>query len=107
MPYSTPTDIRAIIHTALTDTEITELITQSDAEIDRRIGEQPDDPLITKLSALMTARTIKHRQPTSTTIGEYKSETPDTLSKEIQSIIRLYTPPIVLTVTYRAKEDEP
>lgn len=107
MPYSTPTDIRAIIHTTLTDTEITELITQSDAEIDKRIGEQSSDPLITKLSALITARTIKHRQPSSTTIGEYSQTKSDDLTAEINSIFKLYQPSHIKPSSYQAKEETP
>ena len=107
MPYSTPTDIRAIIHTALTDTEITELITQSDAEIDKRIGVPSSDPLITKLSALITARTIRHRQPSSTTIGDYRQETSDDLSSEINSIFKLYQSSHIKSSSYQAKEETP
>ena len=107
MPYSTPNDIRAIIHTTLIDTEITELITQTDAEIDKRIGAQSDDPLITRLSALITARTIKHRQPSSTTIGEYRQETTDDLSAEINSIFKLYQPSHIKSSSYQAKEETP
>ena len=70
MPYSTPTDLRKILHTNLTDTEITEIIKQSDVEITKRIDTQTDDPLITKLSALITTRTIKHGQLTAVIIGE-------------------------------------
>ncbi len=107
MPYSTQNDIRAIIHTTLTDTEITELITQSDAEIDKRIGTQSANPLITKLSALITGRTIRHRQPTSTTIGEYRQETTDDLTTEINSIFKLYQPSHIKPSTYQAKEETP
>ena len=107
MPYSTPDDIRAIIYTTLTDSEIIELITQSDAEIDKRIGEQSVDPLITKLSALITARTIRHRQPSSTTIGEYRQETTDDLSVEINSIVKLYQPSHIKSSSYQAKEETP
>jgi len=38
MSYSTATDLRAMLHADLTDTEITEIIQQSDAEITKRIG---------------------------------------------------------------------
>ena len=108
MPYSTPNDIRAIIHTDLTDTNITQLITQTDAEINKQLGAQNStDPLIAKLSALITARTIKHRQPTSTAIGEYRSETTDTLTAEINRIIRLYSQPAIKASEYRFKEEQP
>ena len=36
--YNTATDLRGILHTDLTDTEITEIIQQSDAEITKQIG---------------------------------------------------------------------
>jgi len=107
VPYSIPDDIRAIIYTTLTDTEITELITHSDAEIDKRIGTQSSDPLITKLSALITARTIRHRQPTSTTIGDYRQDTTDDLSAEINSIIKLYKPSHIKPSSYQTKEETP
>jgi len=105
LPYSTPADIRAIIHTDLSDAEISDIITQSDAEIDRRIGPQLSDPLITKLSALITARTIKHRQPTSFTVGEYRTEKTDDLTPRINDILRLLQSPHVEASPYRAKEE--
>ena len=108
MPYSTASDVRRVIHTDLTDTDITQLITQTDTEIDKQLGTQnPLDPLITKLSALITARTIKHRQPQSITIGEYSSSTTDTLTDEINRIIRLYSQPAIKASDYRFKEETP
>ncbi len=107
MPYTTPSDVRMVIHTDLTDTDITQLITQTDAEIDKQLGTQdPTDKLIQKLSTLITSRTIKHRQPSSTTIGEYRSETTDTLSAEINRITRLYKQPTVKASTYSYKEEQ-
>jgi len=106
MPYSTVSDVRRVIHTDLTDTDITQLITQTDQEIDKHLDTQnPTDPLIQKLSTLITARTIKHRQPTSTTIGEYHSTTTDTLTSEINRITRLYKQPTIKASEYRIKEE--
>ena len=106
MPYSTASEVRRVIHTDLTDTDITTLITQTDTEINKQLGTQnPTDKLITKLSTLITARTIKHRQPQSTTIGEYSSTTTDTLTDEIDRITRLYKQPAIKASEYRFKEE--
>jgi len=94
MAYCTAANIRAIINTTLTDEQITGIIEMSDAEIDRRIGAQdPNDNLVKKLSMLLTAHTIKTRQPRSLAIGEYKEDAGDVLEvwgREIDRIYRLY-----------------
>jgi len=94
MAYCTVADVRAIINTSLTDEQITSIIETSDAEIDRRIGAQnPDDKLVKKLSMLLTAHTIKTRQPRSQAIGEYREDAGDVLKvweREIERIYRLY-----------------
>ena len=94
MAYRTAANIRAIINTTLTDEQITGIIEMSDAEIDRRIGAQdPNDNLVKKLSMLLTAHTIKTRQPRSLAIGEYKEDAGDVLEvwgREIDRIYRLY-----------------
>ena len=62
MPYSTPTDVRSIIHTGLTDSDIAAVIEICDAQIDKRLGAQSTtDKVIKKLSMLLAARTIKGR----------------------------------------------
>ena len=38
MPYTTPSDVRMVIHTDLTDTDITQQIIQTDTEIDKHWG---------------------------------------------------------------------
>ena len=94
MAYCTAVDVRTIVQTSLTDSEITGLIETSDAEIDRRIGAQdPNDKLVKKLSMLLTAHTIKTRQPWSQAIGEYREDAGDVLEvweREIDRIYRLY-----------------
>jgi hypothetical protein len=74
--------------------EITGIIEMSDAEIDARIGTQTSgDKLIKKLSMLLTAHTIKTRQPQSQAIGEYREDAGDVLEvweREIERIYRLY-----------------
>ncbi len=95
MPYCTESDVRLIVNTALTDEEIAAVIETSDAEIDRRIGAQePSDKLIKKLSMLLSAHTIKTRQPQSQAIGEYREEAEDVLGvweREIERIFRLHS----------------
>ena len=91
MPYSTPPDVRLIIDTTLTDTQITTIIQMSDAQIDTRIGPQTTpDELINKLSTLHTAHTIKTRQPQSLAVGEYREDTTDTLEAWEREIERIY-----------------
>ena len=94
MAYCTAADVRTIINTALTDSEIAGIIEMSDAEIDRRIGSQSaSDKLIKKLSMLLTAHIIKTRQPKSMAVGEYREDAGDVLEvweREIERIYRLY-----------------
>ena len=94
MAYCVSSDVRLIVNTTLTDVEITGIIEMSDAEIDARIGTQiSGDKLIKKLSMLLTAHTIKTRQPQSQAIGEYREDAGDVLEvweREIEQIYRLY-----------------
>lgn len=94
MAYCVSSDVRLIVNTTLTDVEITGIIEMSDAEIDARIGTQTSgDKLIKKLSMLLTAHTIKTRQPQSQAIGEYREDAGDVLEvweREIERIYRLY-----------------
>lgn len=65
-------DLRSILHTDLTDPEIEAIIELSDGDIDNRLGVQrPSDKVIKRLSMLLTARTVKLRQPGSVAAGEY------------------------------------
>jgi hypothetical protein len=93
MAYSTYDDVRRVINTSLEDSYITEIIAWSDAEIDKQLGSQSSsDELIEKLSVLLTARTIKTRQPTSMGAGAYR-ETHDPIpiwTHEIDKIYSLY-----------------
>ena len=111
MAYSTAADIRRIIHTGLTDTDIASIIEISDAQIDSRLGTQSStDKVIKKLSMLLTARTIKQRQPNSVAVGEYKETQGDLIdiwSREINELYRLYEPPIMASSDYQhIDEDE-
>ena len=109
MAYCTAADVRAIVLTSLTDSEITGIIETSDAEIDRRIGAQdPNDKLVKKLSILLTAHIIKTRQPGSVAIGEYREDTGDVLEvwgREIERIYRLYKGMSVKSSDYRHIEE--
>ena len=105
MAYCTASDVRLIINTTLTDDQITNIIEMSDAEIDRRIGAQDaSDNLIKKLSMLLTAHTIKTRQPRSQAIGEYREDAGNVLEvwdQEIERIYRLYNGVSVKASEYR------
>jgi len=104
MAYCVSSDVRLIVNTTLTDVEITGIIEMSDAEIDARIGTQTSgDKLIKKLSMLLTAHTIKTRQPQSQAIGEYREDAGDVLEvwvREIERIYRLYRKPKVAASRY-------
>jgi hypothetical protein len=90
MPYSTPDDVRVLVATELTDDQISDLIEASDAEIDKRVGAQSSsDPLVRKLSSLLTARTIRASQPVSSTVGEYREDVDvDAWGREIEDAYR-------------------
>jgi len=91
MAYCTASDVRLVVETSLTDTQITSLIEMSDAEIDGRLGSQdPSDKLIKKLSVLLTAHTVKTRQPASVAVGEYREDAGDVLGVWEREIERLY-----------------
>ena len=104
MPYCTPSDVRTIINTVLTDDQINDIVETSDAEIDKRIGPQgASDKLIKKLSMLLTAHTIKTRQPQSHAIGEYREDAGDIIEvweREVDRIYKLYKTIIINTSKY-------
>lgn len=63
----------AIISTTLTQDQIEDIIEESDAEIDLRIGSQTaGNKVIQKLSKFMSAIQVKTTQPTSFGAGEYR-----------------------------------
>lgn len=94
MTYCSASDVRLVIHTGLSDQEIESAIGMSDAQIDKALGSQsPSDVLIKKLSMLMTARTIKTRDPSSFSVGEYSESAGDVLAVwdgEIREVEALY-----------------
>ena len=111
MAYCVAADVRLIIHTSLSDSDITSIIETSDAQIDKKLGAQsPSDKVVKKLSMLVTARTIKGRQPRSVAAGEYREESGDILEawgREIEALIRLYESPSIKASEYRhVDEDE-
>ena len=110
MAYCSASDVRLIVSTSLTDAEISGIIAMSDAEIDRRLGSQDaSDELIRKLSVLLTALSIKTRQPSSVAVGEYREEAGNILEfweREIKRIYRLYRGVSVKASDYRVIEEE-
>ena len=110
MAYCTASDARLIIHTSLSDSDIASIIETSDALIDRRIGAQSmSDKAVKKLSMLITARTIKARQPRSVAAGEYREDMGDvmeTWTAEIEGLFRLYGSPTVKASEYRHIDEE-
>jgi len=110
MPYCTPTDVRRVIHTSLSDLDIEAVILLSDAEIEKRLGTQDSsDPLIRKLSTIMSAHTIKLRQPQSLAAGEYSENSGnllEALRSEIGRIIRLYSRSVIASSPYTVIDEE-
>ena len=110
MAYCTASDMRLIVSTSLTDAEISGIIAMSDAEIDRRLGNQESsDELIKKLSVLLTAHSIKTRQPNTVAIGEYRDDSGNVLEvweREIERICRLYRGFSVKASEYGIIEEE-
>ncbi len=109
MVYCTAADVRLIVETSLTDTEISGIVEMSDAEIDKKLGSQDtSDKLIKKLSMLLTAQSIKTRQPRSVAIGEYREDAGNVLEvweREIERIYRLYRNVKVKASDYRFIEE--
>jgi len=108
--YCTASDVRNIIHTGLSDSEIEAVIELSDAEIDKRLGARdPSDKVIRKLSMLLTAQTVRLRQPGSVAVGEY-SESNDKLneafSAEIEKIFKLYSSLVISSSDYNFIDED-
>jgi len=111
MTYCTASDVRQTIHTSLTDSDIASIIEMSDAQIDKRLGaRKSSDEVVKKLSMLLTAKTIKGRQPRSVAAGEYREDSGDILevwTQEIEGLFRLYKSPTIKASEYRhIDEDE-
>ena len=104
MAYCMEADVRFILNTNLTDEQITSIIETSDAEIDMCIGAQdPNDKLVKKLSMLLTAHTIKTRQPLSQAIGEYREDAGEIIEvweREVDRIYKLYKTIVINTSKY-------
>ena len=91
MPYCVAADVRRIIQTPLLDPDLMDIITISDAIINKKIGAQATGDLIAKkLSMLLTAVTIKTRTPQSMSIGEYSENYGNVLDAWRQEIDDLY-----------------
>jgi hypothetical protein len=110
MVYCMAADVRLIVSTSLTDTEVSGIIEMSDAEIDRRIGVQSSsDKLVKKLSMLLTAHAVKTRQPKALVVGEYREDSDNVLEvweKEIERIYRLHGGVSVEASEYRHIDED-
>lgn len=110
MTYCSASDVRLIINTSLSDDQIDTVIELSDAEIDKRLGSQSaSDKLIKKLSMLLSARTIKTRQPQSQAIGAYKESAGNVLEvweREIESIYQLYRGGVIKVSEYQHIDED-
>ncbi len=81
----------------------------SDAEIFKMAGSRITGEVARKLSALISASTIKTRQPSSTAIGEYSEESGDVQEiwvQEIEKLYGLYRHPSITTSEYQSIDEE-
>jgi hypothetical protein len=111
MPYCSPSNVRYLVTTPLSDSEIADLIEESDAEIDRRLGmQEASNMLVRRISALVTAKVIRSTYPGSVAVGEYQESEGGTLtdwSTEIERIYRLLSKPKISAGQYGSfREDE-
>ena len=110
MVYSTFTEVGfIIIYAPLSDANVTAMIVQSDAWIDKKLGAQStNDALIERLSALLTARSIKGRQPQSQGAGEFTyAHNPVTeWNREIDEIVRMYQSPLITGSAYQQIDED-
>ena len=108
--YCSASDVRSIIHTGLSDSEIENIIELSDSEIDKRLGPQdPSDKVIKRLSMLLTARTVKLRQPGSVAVGDYSESNEQFLrvvEAEIEKTWRLYHGVAVSSSSYGVIDED-
>jgi len=108
--YCSALDVRSIIHTGLSDSGIEAVIEFSDAEIDKRLGPRdPLDKVIRKLSMLLTAQTVRLRQPGSMAVGEYSESgegLDEVLVREIDGIWRLYHGVAVSSSSYGVIDED-
>jgi len=81
MAYVTNTQVRAIVDTDVTDAEITDLITESDAYIDAIItGGSLSAILLQMLSRKYTAYTCMLKDPNARGIGGYSEDRGTTMN---------------------------
>ena len=106
MPYCTPEDVRALVHTGLSDSELEAVIESCGAELERRVGAQVDEPLARRLCSLMAAQTVAHRLPQEFGAGGFKYEAGRGFEEEIEALTRLLRRPRVEASKYRVKEEE-
>lgn len=94
MTYSLPSDVRLIIKTELSDSDVQKIIDWNDALIDKKLGAQStSDEVIKKLSVLLTAIDVKTRDPDSFALGEYRIITTGVnrvWQREVREILHLY-----------------
>jgi len=107
--YCKPSDVRLLVSTTLEDVDVSRLIEQSSAEIDKRIGAQStSDQVVEKICALITAHAIKMVQPSAVTVGMYQ-ETRNPLEAwrvEIERLFKLYRGGMVKASTYQRIDED-
>ena len=108
--YCKPSDVRLLVKTTLEDVDLSRLIEQSSAEIDKRIGVQStSDQGVEKLCALITAYTIKIQHPQSEALGERSVDMSVTLElwqAEIERLYRLYKRAVVKASKYQRIDED-
>jgi len=111
MAYSTYTEVRRVINCPfLEDSDITALILQSDAEIDKMIGAQTaGDRLVEKVSVLLTAQVIKGRWPEARSIGEWTEDWGNIIERwqvEVDRVFSLYKSVRITSGAYQVIDED-
>lgn len=80
MAYCTNTQVKAIVDTDMSDAEVTELITETDAYLDTILDTGTlSATILQMLSRHYTAYTVMLKDPNARTIGSYSENRSDTM----------------------------
>lgn len=92
MPYSTYKDVRAIVDTDVTNTEITSLIDDTDAYMDAKLDTGSLNNIIKRMiSRTYTAYVCMRKDPNARSLGGYSENRAMTLKMMREDIDDLFT----------------
>jgi len=107
MPFSAPSDVRVLYDTGLSDGQLAALIEESDSLIGVLLGDPVENPLLRRLSVLLTARAAALRDPRRVSVGGYSEESDlEAWGAEIRGILRSLRAPRVKAQGYSVIDEE-